>query len=49
MTGVGGEILQKAQEAMKDVCKQTDAPADLFALSQLYRASGDRANSRHEP
>jgi tetratricopeptide (TPR) repeat protein len=39
-------VLKKAQDALEAVYKQSAAPADLFALSQLYRASGDRADSR---
>jgi tetratricopeptide (TPR) repeat protein len=40
-------VLAKAQAALERVCKTTNAPADLYALAQLYRASGDRAKFRH--
>jgi tetratricopeptide (TPR) repeat protein len=39
-------VLRKAQAALEVICKASTAPADLYALAQLYRAGGDRPNSR---
>lgn len=39
-------VLGKAIVALKALHTSSGAPTDLFALSQLYRAAGDRANSR---
>ena len=39
-------VLGKAIVALKAVYKSSSAPGDLFAMSQLYRAAGDRDNSR---
>jgi tetratricopeptide (TPR) repeat protein len=40
------EVLAKAIGAQQAVYKASAAPTDLFALSQLYRAAGDRVGSR---
>ena len=40
------DVLKKATDALELIYKASAAPTDLFALSQLYRAAGDRPNSR---
>ncbi|MCE9563001.1 MAG: tetratricopeptide repeat protein [Planctomycetes bacterium] len=39
-------VLTRAAVALNDVYKATNSPKDLFTLSQLYRAAGNRAESR---
>ena len=39
-------VLKKATDALELIHKASGAPTDLFALSQLYRAAGDRTNGR---
>ena len=39
-------MLKKATDAMELILKASNAPADLFALYQLYIAAGDRVNGR---
>jgi tetratricopeptide (TPR) repeat protein len=39
-------VLTRAAVALKDAFKATNSPRDLYALSQLYRAAGNRAESR---
>lgn len=39
-------VLGKAIVALKAVYQTSKAPGDLFAISQMYRAAGDRENSR---
>jgi len=39
-------VLTRAAVALNDVYKATSSPKDLYTLSQLYRASGNRVESR---
>lgn len=39
-------VLGKAIAALEAIHKTSNAPSDLYALAQLYRAAGDRKNSR---
>ncbi len=39
-------VLTRAALALNEVYKATNSPRDLYSLSQLYRAAGNRAESR---